>query len=718
MAQPHIAKVLVVGSVNGHLADFFAKVKKLDARYGPFSILLVVGNLFANSDDHAEEVISLLKNEITVSVMTYAVVGDRPLPRRVRERASLKSGEICNNLVILSGQGVLQTSEGVKIAYLGGRYISQCLAETSNSSIENSANAAEPTDRVAVDPENSVSVDKGNSTAGNNEEKGTAGSEISKEEKGSAASESINEGKDDTISDSPPDDDESTHAHFDKLAVADLISQVAAENEKTFQKAIAQPSIDILLTFDWPYGAAATSPHTASDLSPPSTQFASNKISHLCAAIMPRYHFAAGEESFYERQPWKYSDRISIGRGSSAVPHFTRFIGLGAVNASRNEKQRWFYAMNVNPLRNISQGTSAPNELPANCTTNPLFRFGKIARVLDTKSLPRVLSAIDSSGGGNEASLSNRGGQGKRPPPPLNYICHGCNQPGHWISDCPVKGQNKRQRSDSSPPSGYVCHKCKKQGHWRSDCPADSSTSSGHASDALSKCWFCLANPDVDQNLMAAIGEEAYVAMAKGALVAGGSAKDGFHGHFSPIPGGGHVLIVPIVHTDSLRRACEGSDNAGADQRLSAEIDRWTEAVSALFAEYDCAPLIFETSRCLPHVHTTLQMIPIPNAKAESVKPALEDLCKADGLALAADYPPAQHDGYFALRDPASGNDLFLHMPKGSKSFNLELGRKLAARILGVPAREHWRQCVVSEDKEAAERDRFIAAFSKHDFTR
>ncbi|KAJ2081380.1 hypothetical protein H4R24_002366 [Coemansia sp. RSA 988] len=710
MAQPHTAKVLVVGSVNGHLADFFAKVKKLDGRYGPFSILLIVGNLFASSDDHSEEVISLLKNEITAPIMTYAVVGDRPLPRRVHERASLKSGEICNNLVILSGQGVLQTSEGIKIAYLGGRHVSQCSPEAPNPSMANSANATEPSNRDTVD--------SANVTGANNEEKSAADSDCDSEEKKVISSGSNNAEKDGAIPDKSSDEG-SAPVCFDKLAVADLISQVAVENEKTFQKAIAQPSIDILLTLDWPYGvaAAAAASHATSDSSNPSTRFASNKISYLCAAVMPRYHFAAGEDSFYERQPWKYSDRITVGRGSSAVPHFTRFIGLGAVNSSRHDKQRWFYAMNVNPLRNISQGTSAPNELPGNSTTNPLFRFGKISRVLDTKSLPRVLSAIDSPGGG-DAGLSNRSGQGKRPPPPLNYTCHGCNQPGHWVSDCPVKTQHKRQRSDSSPPSGYVCHKCKKQGHWRSDCPADGSTRPGHSTDALSKCWFCLANPDVDQNLMAAIGDEAYVAMAKGALVAGGSAKDGFHGHFSPIPGGGHVLIVPIVHTDSLRRMREGNDNVGADQRLSAEIERWIKAVSALFAEYDCVPLIFETSRCLPHVHTTLQMIPIPNAKAESVKPALEDLCKADGLALAADYPPAQHDGYFALRDPASGNDLFIHMPKGSKSFNLELGRKLAAQLLGVPAREHWRQCVVPEDKEAAERDRFIAAFSKHDFTR
>ncbi|KAJ2318556.1 hypothetical protein GGI00_006569, partial [Coemansia sp. RSA 2681] len=220
-------------------------------------------------------------------------------------------------------------------------------------------------------------------------------------------------------------------------------------------------------------------------------------------------------------------------------------------------------------------------------------------------------------------------------------------------------------------------------------------------------CWFCLANPDVDQNLMAAIGDEAYVAMAKGALVPGTSAG---------IPGGGHVLIVPIVHTDSLRRARESDGEA--ERSLCAEIDRWTSAITALFAAFGCVPLTFETCRCLPHVHTMLQMIPIPQPKAAGVRSVLEGMCRADELSIGPNYPPGANDGYLAINDPADNSQLYIPIPRNSRNFNLQLGRKLAAHVLGVPEREDWKKCVVSESVEAAERDRFIAAFAKYDFTR
>ncbi|KAJ1943048.1 hypothetical protein GGF37_002833, partial [Kickxella alabastrina] len=73
-SQTASAKVLVAGSVNGSLPDFFAKVAKLDTKYGPFSFLLVTGNLFSSSADDNEDVEPILKNEITVPIMTYAIV--------------------------------------------------------------------------------------------------------------------------------------------------------------------------------------------------------------------------------------------------------------------------------------------------------------------------------------------------------------------------------------------------------------------------------------------------------------------------------------------------------------------------------------------------------------------------------------------------------------------------------------------------------------------
>ncbi|KAJ2661143.1 hypothetical protein IWW48_002554 [Coemansia sp. RSA 1200] len=685
------AKVLVVGSVNGHLEEFFTKIKKLDAKHGPFSVLLVTGNLFGNGSDTDNDVQMLLKDEIAVPVMTYALVGDRRLPERIETRAGSRSGEICNNLVVLSGQGVIQTSEGVKIAYMGGRYIGQILGKASDG--------------------------KGEENAEGDNNTGLNGENCDADSPENAESEKVNSDKQDGNS-----ADRSELVSFDRAAISRLVSSVASENEKAFHKTMAQPSIDILLTYDWPYGVVQSNTHSAQESSDVShdltTVSASNKISTLAALTMPRYHFAAGEGLFYERLPWKYSDRTKVGRGSEATLHYTRFIGLGAVNGSAHGKQRWFYAMVVVPLNSVSQGTSVASKIPDNCTQNPLYRFAKFNAVLDTKNISKALLHVDTPNGADDRNAAGSK-QSRRPPPPLNYLCRSCNQPGHWINDCPTRDQqqNKRQRTNDKPPPGYICRQCKQPGHWRSDCRAAGDGGAASAADTQASCWFCLANPDVDQNLMVAIGDEAYVAMAKGALVVGGDKSQGFQREKCPVPGGAHVLVVPIVHTDGLRRARESADDT--DRSLCSEIDKWMDAIAALFAEYDCVPLAFETCRCLPHVHATVQMIPIPKAKAAEVRPALEEICASSGLSVEDNYPSSTTTGYFAASDPAdSTRQLFVHIPPKTKTFNLQLGRKLAARLLDIPEREDWRQCVVSEEAEASERDKFISAFAKHDFSR
>lgn len=51
-------------------------------------------------------------------------------------------------------------------------------------------------------------------------------------------------------------------------------------------------------------------------------------------------------------------------------------------------------------------------------------------------------------------------------------------------------------------------------------------------------CWFCLSNPQVTKHLIAAIGSETYVTLPKGQLPDVNAD--------CPVPGGGHVLIIPV----------------------------------------------------------------------------------------------------------------------------------------------------------------------------
>ncbi|KAJ1956566.1 hypothetical protein EC988_001280 [Linderina pennispora] len=510
---------------------------------------------------------------------------------------------------------------------------------------------------------------------------------------------------------------ESNECTYTNQDMGDLLRQVVVENNVTAETTGPHPSIDILLTFDWPYGIGPDQPEP---------EHASNKISFISATTKPRYHFAASEGTFFERQPYKYSNKIKVGSGSKSAGHFTRFIGLGSVRGGR-EKQRWFYAMNIMPLQSSNCGDTSPSQVPENSTENPhRAHFPSSNGIMSREELHRIMASINLSG--FQLGILPKGKpRGKRDgpdlkrqkgaPPPLDYTCNICKVGGHWIRDCPERHQAERKPRSEIPPEGYVCYKCRKPGHWKEKCP--NLDIANNLINIAQTCWFCLSNPNVDQNLIVAIGDEAYVAMAKGPLVTGpagaqsGNSTAWEQGEVSPIPGGGHAMIVPIEHVSSMRDILSGDQQ----NDLKNETDKWTRSLTALYAEYDCVPLMFEVCRYAPHVHTAIQAIPIPKTKIDQVKLTLDSMAREDNLLTQSNYPRDKKDGYVWVSTPTTGaKPTCVKIPAKEKRFNLQYGRRLAARILGIPSREDWKSCTVSDKEEARQRDAFIKVFSKHDF--
>ncbi|KAL0096918.1 hypothetical protein J3Q64DRAFT_1039756 [Phycomyces blakesleeanus] len=110
---------------------------------------------------------------------------------------------------------------------------------------------------------------------------------------------------------------------------------------------ITTPSgVDILLTYEWP--SFITNGSNCS-LETPLTN-SSTPIAELAAALKPRYHFAASENVFYEREP--YSNITGFGPAEERpAGHVSRFVGLADV--LNPKKQRWFYAFNLIPMGTI-----------------------------------------------------------------------------------------------------------------------------------------------------------------------------------------------------------------------------------------------------------------------------------------------------------------------------------------------------------------------------
>jgi len=98
--------------------------------------------------------------------------------------------------------------------------------------------------------------------------------------------------------------------------------------------------VDILLTNDWPKGISNfTSCHQCVD----DLTLGSPLVSRLGLLARPRYHFAAIQGQYYERQPYR-----NHSAGAEMTRHVTRFIALAKVGNC--EKQKWLYAFNITPM--------------------------------------------------------------------------------------------------------------------------------------------------------------------------------------------------------------------------------------------------------------------------------------------------------------------------------------------------------------------------------
>lgn len=103
------------------------------------------------------------------------------------------------------------------------------------------------------------------------------------------------------------------------------------------------PGVDILLTHEWPSGIEKNS-SVSSNIAP---AFASDAIVRVTAATKPRYHFAAAEQKFYEREPYKNITGFGPPDERPAE-HVTRFIGLG--DALNNTRQRVQFGCRERPV--------------------------------------------------------------------------------------------------------------------------------------------------------------------------------------------------------------------------------------------------------------------------------------------------------------------------------------------------------------------------------
>ncbi|KAL1384980.1 CwfJ C-terminus 1-domain-containing protein-like protein [Phyllosticta capitalensis] len=245
---------------------------------------------------------------------------------------------------------------------------------------------------------------------------------------------------------------------------------------------------------------------------------------------------------------------------------------------------------------------------------------------------------------------------------------------------------------------------------------------------AQDECFFCLSNANIATHLITSIGEDAYLTTAKGPL----STASTFSPHLK-FPS--HILIIPLNHTPTLGLISESESRASTFN----EMQRYRHALQRMVATLSKGKLgavTWEVSRA-SGIHTHWQFMPMPvdlidkglvevafKVQAENEKyPKFEKKDVGDGFEEGNDFfrlqiwsPAAEEED--GERDGGNGKETNLILPlDASFRFDLQFGRRVLAKLLGLENRVDWRDCGQSHEDEVGDAEAFKAAFKPYDFS-
>lgn len=164
------------------------------------------------------------------------------------------------------------------------------------------------------------------------------------------------------------------------------------------------------------------------------------------------------------------------------------------------------------------------------------------------------------------------------------------------------------------------------------------------------------------KHLICSIGSETYVTLPKGQL----PTNDG------PVPGGGHVLIIPIAHHPTLL-----SIPAEDAIPIISEIESTKSALTRCYAEYGAVPVMWEVGRLSGRGgHAHVQVVPVPSDMGSQVEDAFRKAGASQGIDWEDDPEKAlsragKAGNYFKVELP--GGAKLVHLLRGG--FDLQFGR-------------------------------------------
>ncbi|KDN42843.1 hypothetical protein K437DRAFT_269262 [Tilletiaria anomala UBC 951] len=701
------------------LKDLFAKVQAIQKKYGAFSSLFITGNFFTPAVGSAanatltEEEEDVLAGKVQTPIRTYFSHPQAHLPAKVIEliqtrtrgdaqdpEADSEATELAPNLFYLGKSGVCKLSNNLRIAFCGGAWNSSIWRASQTAGVAGEDDQWNPFITQA-----SVSRLLQHPAFATSQEQVTPVSEAKLQEP-------------------------QTLAQARKAAATALEQAAKAAEAQAAEK--VRPQVDLLLLNYWPTSITLFSrvelPHPSArawgcppfadlarrgkpryifSLGPSMYGTGEDKEAHIVGLDPPagtptgkedHQHSIRSNGAFWEREPYATSSTCT-----------TRFISLA--NFANPQKKKWFMALSITPA--VAKQAHVPSS--ANLTENPYAEVKPRGPRRPIKR-PTGDDAGDVSSGPNfRWQQSNHAGQSKRArrefdpneKPPDGYSCHICGSSDHFIRECPDKAQKQ-----DVPPEGYVCKACGSSQHYIRLCSERDSSASSRSREAVKSiapkdCWFCLSNPQCAKHLIVDIGEDCYVALPKGQVPSSADPQ-------SPVPGGGHVLIVPIAHVPSL--LCGSPSEA---QVLNDEVDRYRAAVRQTYQAYGAMAFAWEVCK-LTHTragHMQVQMAPVPIALGEGMSAAFKAAAEKEGYEFLNGEDAKKLVAFGAgarpeyVRVDIDGQTYAMSLQ--SRKFNMQFPRSFLTSYLNVPERADWRACAKSDEIEKAETDEFKEAFAE-----
>ena len=409
---------------------------------------------------------------------------------------------------------------------------------------------------------------------------------------------------------------------------------------------------DILITSYWPAAVRTGSKVVLADNNqdPPTEQC----ISNLCATLKPRYHFSHSASVFYEREPFFHPAADS----SDPAKPITRFISLSSFGNQSGAKS--LYAFTLDPK------ASPPATIPPNATASPFTSINKKRPLPDQQTTH------------SHFRFSDSGDQSQR------------------------QHNSKRTRTRPPPPTPR-------------------------------ECFFCLSNPSLATHLIVSIGSECYLTTAKGPLPTRAT-----YASLESNPFPFHILIIPLSHAPTIRAI----DDPTTRTSTFTEMARYRKALQTMVSSLsndELGAVTWEVSR-EKGVHVHWQFLPVSGnmvkkglveaafrVEAENEKyPTLENVDHKDGADdIEGDYfrvwiwrPATSEDGSEEAQDstrPQSvGKEMTLILPLSySFRFDMQFGRRVMAKLLGLEGRADWKACGQSETEEKEDAEGFKKTFGE-----